>query len=114
MIGRSRVKDTATIFVSSTMSEETSDVVKRILNLALASFAVGVGWASRRTENMVSFPLVSESGDRCDAVYLDIKRPRPSRNVNEDPRRWVLREESNVHFIHGSKLLDGRAVNVAL
>jgi hypothetical protein len=34
-------KDTATIFVSSTMSEETSDVVKRILNLALASFAVG-------------------------------------------------------------------------
>jgi hypothetical protein len=55
-------KDTATIFVSSTMSEETSDVVKRILNLALASFT-------------------------------DIKRPRPSGNVNENPRRRVLRED---------------------
>jgi len=33
--------DTATIFVSSTMSEETSDMVKRILSLTLASFAVG-------------------------------------------------------------------------
>ena len=60
------------------------------------------------------FRLVSKSGNRCDAVYLDIKRPRPSRNVNEYPRRRVLREEPNVNFIHGGKLLDGRAVNVAL
>jgi hypothetical protein len=53
-------------------------------------------------------------GNGCDAVYLDIKWSWPSRNVNENPRRGGLREEPNVNFIHGGKLLDGRAVNVAL
>src|ERR1700722_9059991 len=42
--------------------------------------------ASKRTETSFLFPLVFKSGNRCDAVYLDIKRPRPSRNVNENPR----------------------------
>jgi len=70
--------------------------------------------ASKERKTWLLFPLVSKSGNRCDAVYLDIKRPRPSRNVDENPRRRVLREEPNVNFIHGGKLLDGRAVNVAL
>src|SRR5580704_14845823 len=79
-----------------------------------ASHCTDFGWPQKERKTWVLFPLVSKSGNRCDAVYLDIKRPRPSRNVNENSRRRILREEPNVNFIHGGKLLDGRAVNVAL
>jgi hypothetical protein len=50
--------------------------------------------ATQKGKHWFLFPFVSKSGNRRDAVHLDIKRPRPSRNVNENPRRRVLQRQS--------------------